>query len=280
MNVLDTSKRAQILHCLVEGCSMRSTARLTGTTKKAVARLLVLAGTACADYMDEHLRGLSCKVLQLDEIWAFIGCKEARVRPHLKGMGTRGDVWTWMAIDADTELIPAWYVGNRGMQAAYDFISDLKSRLANRVQLTTDGYHTYIRTIPDEFGADKVDYAILQKTFGHVLTNEARYSPPQCTGTRKMALYGNPDPQHISTSFIERANLTMRMGNRRFTRLTNAFSKKFENHVHAIALHFMHYNYCRVHTSLRVTPAMAAGMADHVWDLSEVVGLLAAKPAP
>jgi IS1 family transposase len=274
MNILDTDKRAQILHCLVEGCSMRSTQRLTGAAKKTVERLLVSAGQACAEYMDEHMHSLPCKVLQLDEIWSFVGCKQAHVDPLSKDIFEKGDCWCWIAIDAETKLIPAWFVGDRTLNAAYDFISDLRTRLVNRVQLTTDGYAPYLRSIGDYFGPEHCDYALLHKTFGKPQASEVRYSPPQCTGVHKVKMWGKPDPAHISTSFIERSNLTIRMSNRRFTRLTNAFSKKFENHAHSIAIHFMHYNYCRIHQTLRTTPAMAAGVSDHVWEIEDIVSLI------
>jgi IS1 family transposase len=252
---------------------MRATSRLTGVAKKTVERLLVSAGTACADYMDEHMRNLNCKVLQVDEIWSFTGAKEANVPVEMKGKG-RGDTWTWVCIDADTKLIPSWFVGRRTLEDATEFIADIKSRLAGRVQLTSDGYAAYIRTVADVFGPDDIDYAILHKLYGRPIGGEIRYSPPVCTGASRKRIFGNPDRNLISTSYIERSNLTFRMSNRRFTRLTNGYSKKIENHVHMMAISMMYYNYCRIHHTLRMTPAMAAGISDHVWSLEEVVNLI------
>lgn len=248
MNQLATDERAKILNCLIEGCSMRSTSRLTGAAKKTVERLLVRAGNACAEYHDKIMRNLPCKVLQVDEIWAFCGCKEANVPDSVKGLGIMGDVWTWVAIDADSKLIPAWYVGKRDSLDAKLFIDDLAKRLASRVQLTSDGLKAYVEAIEQAFGAE-IDYSMLIKLYGKPLTPEARYSPPVCIGARKRKVIGHPDRALVSTSFVERSNLSIRMGNRRFTRLTNAFSKKVENHRHALAIYFMHYNFCRIHTS-------------------------------
>lgn len=273
MNVLDTDKRAQILACLVEGCSMRSTSRLTGAAKKTVERMLVSAGTACADYLDKSMRNLNCKLLQVDEIWSFTYSKQKNVPAEMKGRKDVGDTWTWVAIDAQTKLIPCWHVGKRGAADAYKFINDLAVRLAGRVQLTSDGHKGYLEAVEGAFGAD-IDYAQLIKLYGNeVGPNEVRYSPPVCIGARQERVIGQPVRKHISTSHVERQNLTLRMSNRRFTRLTNGFSKKLENHKHAAAIHFMHYNFCRIHQTLRVTPAMEAGIADHVWTLEEVVAL-------
>jgi IS1 family transposase len=274
MNILATDRRAQILRCFVEGCSMRSTARLTGVAKKTVERLLVEIGEACAAYHDRVMRNLPCKVIQVDEVWSFTYCKQANIPKRLEGQSGIGDTWTWIAIDADSKLIPAWHVGNRNATDAYWFIHDLKSRLASRVQLTSDGLRAYLQAVGDAFGSE-VDYAQLVKLYGpeQPLT-EARYSPPVCIGTRRSRIVGRPDPALVSTSYIERSNLSLRMGNRRFTRLTNAFSKKLENHRHACALYFMHYNFCRIHQTLRVTPAMEAGITDHVWNLEEIASLL------
>jgi IS1 family transposase len=273
MNRLDTGKRAQILHCLCEGNSIRATARLTDVAINTVVKLLCEAGKACSRYQDEVLRNLKCRRLQTDEAWSFCYAKEKNCTPEMKTKGA-GDVWTWAAIDADTKLVPCWYIGTRDAGAAYHFMHDLAGRLANRVQLTTDGHKAYLSAVEDAFGAE-IDYAMLQKIYGATPEGpEVRYSPAVCMGTRKGVITGKPDFKHVSTSFVERQNLTMRMSNRRFTRLTNAFSKKLENHEHSVALHFMYYNFCRIHQSLRVTPAMEAGVADHVWSVDELIGLL------
>jgi IS1 family transposase len=274
MNILATDKRAQILSCLVEGCSMRSTSRLTGTAKKTVERMLISAGTACAEYMDKTMRNLPCKVLQVDEIWSFIGCKERNLPESLRGSLDYGDSWTWVCIDAESKLIPTFYVGKRDAVSARMFLHDVAERLAHRVQLTTDGLKAYLEAVQGAFGSE-IDFAMLVKLYGQPKdTPERVYSPPICTGTRRRRIMGNPDRNLISTSYAERQNLTMRMSMRRFTRLTNAFSKKFANHAHALAIYFMHYNFCRIHQSLRVTPAMEAGIADHVWSLEEIINLL------
>lgn len=273
MNILATDKRAQILNCLAEGCSMRSTARLTGVAKKTVERMLVSAGTACAAYMDKVMVNLPCKLIQVDEIWSFTHCKQANVPEHLKERKDIGDTWTWIAMDSQSKLIPCWHVGKRDATDAYKFINDLAPRLASRVQLTSDGLKAYVEAVEGAFGSE-IDYAQLIKLYGNGQPGtEVRYSPPVCTGARKHCITGRPDRKLISTSHIERQNLTLRMSNRRFTRLTNAFSKKLENHKHAAAIHFMFYNFCRIHTTLRVTPAMEAGITDHVWTLAEVVEL-------
>lgn len=285
MNRLSTERRAQIIRCLCEGNSIRSTCRITGTEKRTVLRLLVAAGKACAEYQDKTLRNLKSRRVQCDEIWSFVQMKQKTAnRKGLKGDGV-GDVWTWTAIDADTKLVPCWCLGSRDGGAAYEFISDLESRLASRVQLTTDGHKAYLDAVESTFGIG-VDYAQLVKLYGPD-PNEAnahRYSPPQCIGAEAHTITGNPDPDYNSTSYVERQNLTMRMAMRRFTRLTNGFSKKVENHGHQIALHFMHYNFCRVHQTLRVTPAMEARtvlpngteapVADHVWTIEEIVALI------
>jgi IS1 family transposase len=277
MNKLSKERRAQIVRCLVEGNSVRSTCRITGTEKRTVLRLLVAAGKACAEYQDKTLRDLKCRRVQCDEIWSFVGMKQKTAKRHgLHGLNV-GDAWTWTAIDADTKLVPCWYVSKtRDAGAAYEFMSDLEGRLAHRVQLTTDGHHAYLDAVGDTFGYMGVDYAMLVKLYGPDPSEAAehRYSPAQCIGAEARKIFGNPDPAHISTSYVERSNLTMRMGMRRFTRLTNGFSKKLENHVYQIALHFMWYNFGRVHQTLRVTPAMEAGVADHVWMVEEIVDLI------
>jgi IS1 family transposase len=273
MNQLSKEERARVISCLIEGCSIRSTVRMTGTAKKTVLRLLVEVGQACEDYHDKVMRNLPCKLIECDEIWSFVYAKQKNVPSGLKGKGV-GDVWTWVAIDPVSKVIPSWHVGNRDAEDAYWFINDLKGRLKNRVQLTTDGHKPYLEAVEGAFGAD-IDYAMLIKLYGNPTPpGEARYSPAVCIGARKKRITGNPNKDLVSTSRVERQNLTMRMGMRRFTRLTNAFSKKLTNHSAAIALHFMHYNFCRIHQSLRVTPAMEAGISDHVWSLEEIASLL------
>jgi IS1 family transposase len=273
MNQLSVEKRSQIVAALVEGNSLRATSRMTGASKVTILRLLESLGSACAAYQDKALRNLPCKRIQCDEIWQFCYAKEKNVPAEKVGQFGFGDVWTWVAMCADTKLIAAWALGTRGAGTAYEFMHDLAGRLANRVQLTTDGHRVYLNAVESAFGSD-IDYAMLVKIYGHDSANDSRYSPAECIDCKPIAITGRPDPKHISTSYIERQNLTMRMGMRRFTRLTNAFSKKVENHGHAIALHYMHYNFCRVHQTLRVTPAMEAGIADHIWSLEEVVSLL------
>ena len=272
MNQLSTQRRCQILSCLIEGNSIRSTVRMTGASKNTVAKLLVDVGTACKRFMNEAMRDLPCERLQADEIWAFCYAKDKNVPEEKKGEFGYGDVWTFTAICADTKVVPCFRVGNRDLANAREFMGDLASRLSKRVQLTTDGHKMYIQAVEDAFG-DDVDFAQLVKLYGEGDT-EKRYSPAQCVGARKDKINGDPEAKHVSTSYVERQNLTIRMSNRRFTRLTNAFSKKVENLEHSLALHFMHYNFCRIHKTLRVTPAMEAGISDHVWELEEVVGLL------
>ena len=273
MNRLDPRKQAQVVAALVEGNSIRATVRMTGVAKNTVAKLLVALGAACSKYLDKKLVNLQCKRVQCDEIWSFIGAKEKNVTPELLAKGHAGDIWTWVAMDADTKLICSWMVGGRDSWAAIQFINDLKQRLANRVQLTTDGFHSYLYAVVDTFGGE-VDYAMLVKLYGAPTEAEKRYSPAQCLGCKRQPISGDPDPAHISTSYIERQNLTMRMQNRRFTRLTNAFSKKLENHVASLALHYMHYNFVRIHQSLRVTPAIAAGVTSRLWSIDDIIRLL------
>jgi IS1 family transposase len=272
MNKLTVAKRAQILGLLVEGNSINATCRITGAAKATVLKLLADVGAACAEYQNKTLVSLPCKRVQCDEIWSFVGAKQKNVA---QGAAGYGDVWTWTAICADTKLIAAWMVGSRDGEAASAFIADLAPRLANRVQLTTDGHKAYLRAVEDAFGAN-IDYAMLVKLYGaaHGRSDDHRYSPAHFAGTIKGTVQGKPDPRHVSTSYVERQNLTMRMSMRRFTRLTNGFSKKIENHAHAVALHFMYYNFGRIHKSLRVTPAMEAGIADHVWSLEEIAALV------
>lgn len=273
MNKLAAADRAKILHCLVEGTSMRATARLMDVSINTVVKLLRDAGKACSAYQDKTFRNLRLTKVQCDEIWSFVGCKEKNASYDQKREGL-GDCWTWTAIDGPTKLIPCWLAGTRDAGTAYHFIHDLKERLVNRVQLTTDGHKAYLSAVEDAFGCD-VDYAMLIKIYGAAPEGpEVRYSPAQCMGAKKTVITGTPDHRHISTSYAERANLSMRMGMRRFTRLTNAFSKKLEQHENALALYFMFYNFARIHTSLRVTPAMEAGVADHVWSMEEIVALI------
>lgn len=276
MNKLTTQKRVEVIKCLVEGNSIRSTVRITGVAKNTVTKLLCEIGKACSEYQNQIMVNLPCKKIQCDEIWSFVGAKEKNVLKEEKGKG-RGDVWTWTALCPDTKLVPCWMVGNRNIETATVFMKDLAPRLANRVQLTTDGLRAYLEAVDSAFGI-AVDYAQLVKIYGPSETkSERRYSPAQCIGSRKEVVTGSPVKKDISTSLIERQNLTMRMQMRRFTRLTNAFSKKIENHEHAIALHFMFYNFARIHQTLRITPAMAAGISDHVWSIDEIVGLLGEK---
>ncbi len=273
VNVLNKDKRASVIAALVEGNSIRATVRMTGASKNTVVKLLCDLGRACSDYQDKAFRNLKCRRVQCDEIWSFVYAKDKNCPSEKKKDGA-GSVWTWTAICADSKLIPCWFVGQRDAGCAYHFMHDLKDRLANRVQLTTDGHRAYLSAVEDAFGSE-IDYAMLEKIYGSV--NEApdtRYSPAICMGARKAVITGKPDVNHVSTSYAERQNLTMRMSMRRFTRLTNGFSKKLENHEHALALYFMHYNFCRIHQTLRVTPAMEAGVSDHVWSLDELLASL------
>jgi len=242
---------------------------MTGVAKNTILKLLAAVGPACSDYQNETFQKLSCKRIQCDEIWQFCYAKEKNVPAEKKGQFGFGDVWTWVAIDADTKLIPTFLLGNRDARTANGFIEDLASRLSNRIQLTTDGLRVYLEAVEGAFGSG-VDYAMLIKVYG-ASQDETRYSPAECIECQTKVISGDPNEKHISTSYIERQNLTMRMGMRRFTRLTNGFSKKIENHAHAVSLHFMHYNFCRVHKTLRVTPAMEAGIADHVWTIEEML---------
>lgn len=273
MNRLPIQKRSQIIGLLVEGNSLRAASRLSGCSINTVTKLLVDVGNACFEYQDKALRNLPCKRIQCDEIWSFVYSKQKNVPEGMEGLA--GDVWTWTAICADTKLVPSWMVGPRDADTAEAFMYDLESRLKTRhIQLTTDGYKVYLDAVGAAFGRH-VDYAMLVKIYGtpRGKENERRYSPAVCNGTITGTVSGNPDKAHVSTSFVERQNLTMRMSMRRFTRLTNAFSKKIENHVHAISLHFMYYNFGRIHKSLRVTPAMEAGISNHVWSLEEIAKL-------
>lgn len=275
MNQLSTSERARVVSALVEGCGINATCRMTGISKPTVLKLLAELGEACMAYHDEHVRGLNCKRIQCDEIWSFVGAKMKNTSEEKLALGW-GDVWTWTALDADSKLMVSYHVGQRGADAARAFMEDVALRINSRVQITTDGHRAYVEAIEGAFGMD-VDYAMLIKLYGNPVNPDSRYSPGEVIGTETVHVTGNPDPKHISTSYVERQNLTMRMSMRRFTRLTNGFSKKAENHQAAIALHYMHYNYCRIHQTLRVTPAMEAGIADHVWSIEELVKLLDAR---
>lgn len=272
MNQLPLETRARILNCLVEGVSLRATARLCGVAINSVVKLQIEAGEAAEAFQDRTFRNLNCRRLECDEIWSFVGAKEKNASAEKKAQGW-GDVWTWTAIDADSKIIPCWHVGDRDGGAAYEFMHDLASRLAHRVQLTTDGHKPYLEAVADAFGND-IDYAQLVKIYGDSGRPDTRYSPPQCTGIKVAVVSGKPEGSKISTSYVERQNLNMRMGMRRFTRLTNAFSKKVENHARALALYFFHYNFCRIHTTLRVTPAMEAGVADRVLDMDDLIRLM------
>jgi IS1 family transposase len=275
MNRLSSERRKQVIAALVEGNSIRATVRMTGVAKNTVAKLLVDLGTVCSIYQDRVMRDLPCERIQADEIWSFVYSKQKNVPPGKHGEA--GDVWTWVAIDADTKLVPSYRVGARDSYEARLFINDLASRLRHRVQLTTDSYSLYVNPIREAFDG-AIDYAQLTKLYGETETGRksgsAKYSPGKCIGSHADVISGSPDGAHISTSYVERANLTMRMSMRRFTRLTNAFSKKVENLAAAVSLHFMHYNFVRVHKTLGTTPAVAAGVADHVWTLDELIGLL------
>ena len=275
MNRLNVTERAQILSCLVEGNSIRATCRMTGAAKGTVIKLLADVGAACHTYHDRHVRNVKSQRIQCDEIWSFCGMKEKNIPADMQGVLGIGDVWTWTALDADSKLMVSYSIGKRETPDAMRFMDDLRKRLANRVQLTTDGHRAYLVAVDEAFGGD-VDYAMLVKIYAEPKggrTPEKRYSQGECCGTRRKKVIGNPAVKDVSTSYVERQNLTMRMSMRRFTRLTNAFSKKIENLGHAVALHFMFYNFGRIHQTHRVTPAMQAGLTDHVWSLEEIAGL-------
>ncbi len=273
MNKLNTEKRAQIIRCLVEGNSIRSTVRITGASKNTITKLLVDIGQVCREYQDKTIRNVACDRIQVDEIWSFCYSKQKNVPDDLKGILGYGDVWTWTALCADSKLVPSFLVGGRDARWADEFIADLKSRLKHRIQLTTDGHKAYLHAVEDAFGAN-IDYAMLIKLYGKSPDGEIRYRPSECTGTERKNIVGNPDPSHISTSYVKRQNLTMRMSMRRFTRLTNGFSKKLVNLEAAVALHFMHYNFARIHRTLKETPAMAAGLTTKLWEIEDIVNLM------
>jgi IS1 family transposase len=273
MNRLSAEDRVRVVKTLVEGNSLRATAGITGVARMTVEKLLRDLSAACIAYQDAHLRNLSARRVQCDEIWAFVGAKQKNVTPKTIERGAIGDVWTWVAMDADTKLAISWLVGDRGAASAYALMDDLASRLSHRIQLTTDGHKVYAEAVESAFWQG-IDYAMLIKIYGADRDKAATYSPAQCMGTRTVDILGVPDPKHISTSYVERQNLTMRMSMRRFTRLTNGFSKKIENHAQAVALHFMYYNFVRIHQTLRITPAMAAGISAKVWEVEDLIALL------
>jgi IS1 family transposase len=281
MNKLTIEERAKILHLLCEGMSIRAITRLTGASKNTVAKLLIDAGKACAAYHDANVRNVKATRVQVDEIWSFTYAKQKNVATAKAAPDQAGDTWTWTALDADSKMILSYFVGGRDGECAMWFMDDLAARLANRVQLTSDGHKAYLEAVEGAFGCD-VDYAMLVKMYGPSITAPGRYSPAECTGARKTRITGNPEFKDVSTSYVERSNLTMRMHMRRFTRLTNGFSKKVENHAHAVALHMMYYNFVRIHKTLRVTPAMAAGVTGKLWEIADIAKLVEdaeAKPA-
>lgn len=270
------SSRAQVIRYLIEGNSVRSTVRMTGIAKNTVVKLLVEIGAACEEYQNEALRNLKCKRVQCDKIWSFVYAKQKNVTPEIAARQTAGDIWTWTALDADSKVIVTWMVGGRDAETAKHFIDDLAGRLTSRVQLTTDGHRVYLNAVEGAFGSE-IDYAMLVKIYGADAADDSKYNPAECIDCKPIAITGRPDPRHISTNFVERENLSMRMMMRRFTRLTNGFSKKVENHAAMLSLCFFYHNFCRVRQTLRVTPAMEAGVSDHVWGVEEMVSILNAK---
>jgi IS1 family transposase len=273
MNRLPAAKRVQILSLLCEGASMRSVSRLADVSINTVSKLLVSAGKACAEFHDEKVRNVRSKRVQVDEIWSFTYAKAKQVPTAKAAPDGAGDTWTWTALDADSKLIVSWLVGARDAEYANAFMNDVSERVSTRIQLTSDGHRPYLEAVEGAFGMD-IDYAVLQKIYGADDNAEKRYSPAVCLGSKQEIITGNPNLRHISTSYVERQNLTMRMHIRRFTRLTNAFSKKFENHVHMVALYTVFYNWTKIHKTTRVTPAMAAGLTERVWDMADVVALI------
>lgn len=275
MNRLDRTTRIHILTCILEGCSIRATVRMTGVSKKAVMRLMVEAGNVAAEFQSRLFRNLNCRRVQVDELWGFIYCKQKNVTSEITNKNAAaGDVWLWTALDQDSKLVPCWLLGGRDARAANQFVNDLASRLRNRIQLTSDGHRVYLDAVENAFGSD-IDYAMLVKMYGtDTREDETRYSPAQCIGCRETPIIGRPDPSYISTSHVERHNWTVRTNMRRYTRLSNGFSRKFANHAAAVALNYFNYNLVRIHTKLRVTPGMAAGVVDRVYDVSDLVDLL------
>ena len=273
MKQLTKDQRVRVVAALCEGCSINSTVRLTGVSKPTILRLIRLMGEACEKYHNEHVRGLTVEKVQCDEVWSFCHCKERNVPEEKRGTFGYGDVWTWTALDAEKKLMISWFVGDRSGKSGTAFMQDVADRIINRVQLTTDGLKAYLDAVYSAFGSD-VDHAVLQKVYANAPGGSSRYSPPEVVGVTSEVHCGAPDPRHVSTSFVERSNLTVRMSMRRFTRLTNAFSKKLANHEYAFALFAMHYNFCRKHMTLNTSPAVASGLADHVWTIEELVRLL------
>ncbi len=278
MNKLSIDRRCRVVAAIVEGNSIRATARMTGVSKPTILKLIGDLGRVCAEYQDETLRGLNCRRLECDEIWQFVYAKQKNVEKAKRAPREAGDVWTWVAIDADSKLIPAWHIGPRDAHAAHAFMTDLASRLRHRIQLTTDGHQPYVEAVESAFGCD-IDYAQLIKVYALDPEGERRYSPVVCTSCAVKPIMGDPDPKRISTSYVERQNLTMRMSIRRYTRLTNAFSKKLENHAAATAIHFLHYNFARIHRTVRTSPAQAAGVTDTLWSVRDIVTLLEEREA-
>ena len=279
MNTLPHAKRVQILAMLCEGSSMRSISRVADVSINTVTKLLIEAGEACLDLHDDTVRNVKASRIQCDEIWSFCHAKQKNVADAKAAPAGAGDVWTWTAIDADTKMIVSYFVGDRSGESAMILMDDLRSRLANRVQLTTDGHKAYLDAVEGAFGSD-VDFAQLVKIYGPTYGGVGRYSPAECLGAKKVRVMGSPDIGHVSTSYVERQNLTMRMSMRRFTRLTNAFSKKLDNHIHALSLYFVFYNFCRIHKTLKVSPAMAAGVTDRLWSFDDVLAKIDAAKVP
>jgi IS1 family transposase len=279
MRKLTHEQRVQAVNCLIEGCSIRATVRMTGIAKKTVMRLLVEVGAVCESYQDRVLRNLPCRRIQLDEMWGFNYCKAKNVTEEIAAkIPGAGDVWLWVAIDAETKLVPCWQLGDRGPKTAHQFVHDLAGRLANRIQLTSDGHRVYLNAVESAFGGD-VDYSMLVKIYGADRETEARYSPAVCIGCQKQRIIGNPDPRHISTSIVERQNWSVRTMTRRYTRLSNGFSRKIENHAAAVALTYFAYNFIKIHRALRTSPAMAAGVTDRLWSVSDLVDVWEADEA-
>jgi IS1 family transposase len=274
MNKLSKEKRVQIINLLVEGMSIRAAQRITGASKVTILKLLADIGKVCQEFHDRTVVHVEAQRIQCDELWAFCYSKARNIPEEKRGLEGYGDVWTWTAIDADSKLMVSYLVGTRDMDYGRAFMRDLADRLAGRVQITTDGYGAYQKAINATFGQGQVDFAQLIKVYGSERNEYARYSAPECIGCKRVAMRGAPDPAHISTSFVERSNLTLRMSQRRFTRLTNAFSKKLDNLKHAVALHFVHYNFCRVHSSIKTTPAVMSGLATKIWNIGDIVDLL------
>jgi len=278
MNRLSTDKRAEVIRALVEGSSIRATARMTNVARNTVSKLLVDLGQVCSAYQDVTMRDLPCTRIQCDEIWSFCHNKEKNTAPEHQGVFGYGDVWTWTALATDSKLIVSYFSGGRDGEYAWALMDDLRKRLASRVQLTTDGHKAYLNAVEDAFG-DDIDYAMLVKLYGPGPESAGRYSPPECIGARKTKITGNPDREHVSTSYVERQNLTIRMSNRRFTRLTNAHSKKLANHHHAQALFFMYYNFVRVNSAVKMSPAIAAGIETRLWEMKDIAALIDARAA-